>query len=78
MGTLQRAMAELCRQKQDLLAQVSATAERYANALAEARERMGKVMRVEYERLSRAVDETRAAYELARTSLAQHLQVHGC
>ncbi len=71
-------MAELCKEKQDLLAQLSATADRYASALGEARERMGRVLRAEYERVARGVEEARMAYESARLTLEQHQQSHGC
>jgi len=67
-----------CEEKRRLGMEFEAATNKFAAAVTELQRKMGTSAKSEYDRLSRAADETRVKSELARIALEQHIAAHGC
>jgi hypothetical protein len=68
----------MCGEKARLASEYQATAQRYADVVADLNRKMGTSAKTEYERLSRAADEARVKSEQARLAFEQHIADHNC
>jgi hypothetical protein len=67
-----------CAEKMRLAGEFEAATNKFASAVTELNRNMGTSPKAEYDRLQRAVDETRVKSEQARLAMEQHVAVHRC
>jgi ATP-dependent helicase YprA (DUF1998 family) len=67
-----------CEEKTRLAAQYDAATTKFSEAVTELRQKMGTLLKEDYQRLDRAANEARVKSEQARLALEQHIAAHNC